>query len=105
MTTDQCVNLFDDAHAAGMVAVNASYDKDNWWPCGFAEVVIRPANCKFAKWLVSEGKASKRYNNGGVGIWVDLFGQSMVAKETYARAFNDVVVDAGVKSGYNSRMD
>lgn len=58
--------------------------------CGFAWIVIRPGNCKFANWLKKEKSASKHYN-GGVSLWVSKFGQSHDKKKAYARAFADTI--------------
>ena len=43
--------------------------------CGFAEVVVKPGNCRFANWLKKQKLASNRYYGGGVSIWVSEFGQ------------------------------
>jgi hypothetical protein len=50
--------------------------------CGFASVNVKPANCKFAKFLVANGLGRKAYN-GGVSMSVRDFNQSLTKKEAY----------------------
>lgn len=72
--------------------------------CGFAEIVISPGTCSFAKWLTKNNLARKHYY-GGVSIWVGEFNQSMQRKETYAHAFANILNKNGVKAYATSRMD
>jgi len=72
--------------------------------CGFAWITIKPANSKFAKWLIQKGYARHAYG-GGVSIWVSLFNQSMQRKEAYAYAFAEVLRNAGIRAYAGSRMD
>jgi hypothetical protein len=72
--------------------------------CGFAWVNIKPGNCGFAKWMVSQKLASKAYE-GGVSHWVHKFGQSMELKEAYAQGFACVLNAHGIKAYAGSRMD
>ena len=72
--------------------------------CGFASVNVKPANCKFAKFLVANGLGRKSFN-GGVSMSVRDFNQSLQKKEAYAHAFSRVLNDYGIKAYAESRMD
>ena len=72
--------------------------------CGFASVTVKPANCKFAKFLVANGLGRKSFN-GGVSMSVRDFNQSLQKKEAYAHAFSRVLNDYGIKAYAESRMD
>lgn len=74
--------------------------------CGFAWVVVKPGNCKFAKWLTEKGLARRHYQ-GGVSIWVSEYGQSVERKEAHARALASALRDkTGVdKIWSESRLD
>jgi hypothetical protein len=72
--------------------------------CGFASVNVKPANCKFAKFLVANGLGRKAYN-GGVSMSVRDFNQSLTKKEAYAYAFARVLTEHGIKAHVESRMD
>lgn len=73
--------------------------------CGYASVNIKPANCKFAKFLVGIGLARKDSYRGGVYYWVSDYNQSLQKKEAYAYAFADVLRDNGIRAYADSRMD
>lgn len=72
--------------------------------CGFASVTVKPANSKFAKFLVANGLGRKAYN-GGVSMSVRDFNQSLQKKEAYAYAFARVLNEYGIKAYVDSRMD
>jgi hypothetical protein len=72
--------------------------------CGFASVIIKPANSKFAKFLVANRLARKHYA-GGVSMSVRDFNQSLTKKEAYAYAFAKVLNDNGITAYVDSRMD
>ena len=72
--------------------------------CGFASVTVKPANCKFAKFLVANGLGRKSFN-GGVSMSVRDFNQSLTKKEAYAYAFASVLNEHGIKAYVESRMD
>ena len=72
--------------------------------CGFASVTVKPANSKFAKFLVANGLGRKAYN-GGVSMSVHQFNQSLQKKETYAYAFASVLNEHGIKAYVESRID
>jgi hypothetical protein len=72
--------------------------------CGFAWVVIRPANCAFAKWMKAN-KGCRLAYGGGIQYWVSFFNQSMQLKEAYADAWAAVVKEFGIHAYSTSRMD
>ena len=72
--------------------------------CGFASVIIKPANSKFAKFLVANQLARKHYA-GGVSMSIRDFNQSLTKKEAYAYAFSKVLNDNGITAHVDSRMD
>lgn len=96
MVVQQHANPFDD----GSPVVK------EWGPiaggcCGFAWVNVYDR--AFCNWLKRTGRstdASSRYS-----IWVTAFGQSLEAKEAYARAFAAVLVKHGIRATAGSRMD
>lgn len=73
--------------------------------CGFSWINVKPANGKFAKYLLKLGIARKDSYYGGVCIWVSDYNQSMQRKEAYAHAFAKVLHDNGIKAYASSRMD
>jgi len=72
--------------------------------CGFAKIIVKPANCRFAKWLLSHNLARRHYE-GGVYINVNGYGQSLQRKEAYANAFADTLVNTGINAYMESRLD
>jgi hypothetical protein len=72
--------------------------------CGFASVTVKPANSKFAKFLVASGLGRKSFS-GGVSMSIRDFNQSLQKKEAYAHAFASVLNDYGIKAYAESRMD
>lgn len=73
--------------------------------CGFAWVQVKPANSRFAKYLLKIGAARRDSYNGGVCLWVSAYNQSMQRKEAYATAFAKVLIDNGINAYSDSRMD
>lgn len=73
--------------------------------CGFAWVTVKPANSRFAKFLVSKGLARKSFSEPGVYMWISDYNQSMQRKEAYAHAFAGVLVDYDINAYSQSRMD
>lgn len=79
--------------------------------CGFAWVDVYPAN----KGNTREGKEERkllekfgfRKNDyeKSYQLWISAFNQSMQKKETYARAFANVLRENGFKAYPGSRMD
>jgi len=122
----QVTEIYQAAHNAGNVAVQAatiapmivqhranplddtSAVQRQWLVndgvCGFASVIVKPANCKFAKYLQAQGLGRKHYY-GGLSMSVRDFNQSLQKKEAYAYAFAKVLEQNGVKAYVESRMD
>ena len=72
--------------------------------CGFASVIVKPANSKFAKFLVANQLARKHYA-GGVSMSIFDFNQSLTKKEAYAQACAKVLRANGINAWAESRMD
>lgn len=122
MTVDQINNLLDIAHQEGMKAgqdvtptpmhlmggVPGQPKKHfvvNEGACGFARIIIKPGTSRLARCAKKHMDARKAWD-GGVYIWVHQFGQSVARKEAYARAFRDVLRNAGFDRVYaDSRLD
>lgn len=122
----QVENIYIQAHQAGNAAVQsatvvpmivsqkANPLNDNsetireWFVddgvCGFASVIVKPANSKFAKYLVQTGLGRKSYT-GGCAMSIRDFNQSLQKKETYAYAFASVLNANGINAYVESRMD
>ena len=73
-------------------------------PCGFAGVIIRPANSAFANFIKKNGIGRKSYS-GGVRISIMEFGQSLARKEAMAYAMAGVMQKAGINAYGESRID
>lgn len=122
----QVTELFQAAHNVGNLAVQAATiapmivqqranplndnsEVQRQWlvndgVCGFASVIVKPANCKFAKYLKEQGLGRKHYY-GGMSMPVRDFNQSLQKKEAYAYAFVRVLEQNGVNAYVESRMD
>jgi len=59
--------------------------------CGFAWIIVKPGNSKFANWLKKNELARKDSYYGGVSIWVSDYNQSHEKKAAYAKAFAEVL--------------
>ena len=73
--------------------------------CGFAWIIIKPGNCKFANWLKKAGLARPDCYYGGVNIWIGDYNQSHQKKSIHAEAMAQVFVDAGYNASSGNRMD
>ena len=89
--------LNDDSRVVRQYVVNDGV-------CGFASVTVKPANSKFAKFLVANGLGRKSFN-GGVSMSIRDFNQSLTKKEAYAYAFASVLNEHGIKAYAESRID
>lgn len=110
--------IFEEAHMAGIKAVEElkvtpmvvfdSRSGERWviedGPCGFAWVVIRPANCEFARYMKSL-KLAHKHDYPGVMYWVSDYNQSMEKKNAYASAFANCLKEKGIDAYSGSRMD
>jgi len=121
-----CLKIYDEARSAGLAAAakhtpipmvvqqheNMLDDNSpvvyrevvNDGVCGFAWVIVKPANSVFAK-VMKESNLGKNDVYGGIYVWVSDFNQSMSKKETYAYAFADVLKKYGINAYAQSRMD
>ena len=72
--------------------------------CGFAWIMVRPANSSFGRWLLKNNIAVKGYN-GGAQIWISAHGQSYERKLAHARAMADFFRNAGYEAYACSRLD
>lgn len=73
--------------------------------CGFAWVTVKPANSRFAKFMVKRGIAKKSGYEPGVYVWISDYNQSMQRKSAHARAMAKVLTDYGINAYSQSRMD
>lgn len=75
-------------------------------PCGFAQVIIRPGNSSFARWLKKSGRADTHVY-GGVYIHVSAHGQSYERKQAHAEAMVKVLEAEieGIQAYARSWMD
>jgi hypothetical protein len=117
--------LFAEAYAAGLAAgerltppsyvlrqanpitgqiLPASQSYQMQGSCGFAWIVVKPANGKLAKWLVAQGLGRKAYG-GGIRVSIQAHGQCMERKAAHARAMWQVLEAAGIKGHWDQRMD
>jgi len=110
--------LHNAAHRAGMAAGNAAQpdpmtviDSANGtaWTvpdglCGFAWVKIS-ARGSFARWALDCGLMRKSSVQPGAFLRVREFGQSMIRKEAYAKAYAAHLNRAGIDATYGSRLD
>jgi hypothetical protein len=127
MMTFNPTQIYNEAHQAGLQALKSAqptpmvvgqethfnsnqidYAKPTYYVsdgvCGFAWIVVKPANSKFGKWLKTNGYARPHYG-GGLSIWVREGRQSLQLKEAYAYTFASVLSKYGIKAYADSRMD
>jgi hypothetical protein len=102
MTEAQCADLHNAADAAGKAA---ALKTNTFGGCGFAWVLVKPANCRFARWLNAHGHASKSHYDPGMKLWVSDYGQNSSAKFAYAAAYANVLTNAGITAHADSRLD
>jgi hypothetical protein len=103
---EQFNNIYQEAdQKATHYSHTMNGENHNVFPCGFGWINIKPANSKFAKWLLEKGLASKDSYLGGVTIWVGKFNQSYEHKSSYAYMFANVLKENGINATSGSRMD
>jgi len=79
--------------------------------CGFAWVDVYPVNKGNTRAGKEERKILERFGfrkndyEKSYQLWISEFNQSMQKKETYARAFAEVLRANGIKAYSGSRMD
>ena len=108
LTDEQVLSIWKKAHQAAVdaTAKTIAENPDQWYPCGFAWVRIRPARGKFVDFLkkIDAGYTSEEggyvvYNPSGHHTqWMD-------AKYDGARAFAEVLREHGIKAQAEQRMD
>jgi len=126
-TTREAQRIFAHAHRAGIEAGNAvdpmpmvvgtpttflgndiDYSKKTYYVpegmCGFAWVVIRPANSSIARHAAKLGIGSSAYG-GGMEISVHDHGQSYERKQKHASAYAAVLREYGIEASPHSRLD
>lgn len=125
MSNPDFQKIVDEAHAAGVAALNAckptpmvvgqakglfsneivpgTEEVVEGGPCGFAWVHIA-GNTAFGRWAKKAKIADTDYPNG-LMIWVSEGGQSMQRKEAYAGAYARHLKDNGIEAYLRSRMD
>lgn len=118
--------IYETAHSAGLTAAqsarvdpmvivepsnplnDASAPRNIWIEaegvCGFASVIVKPANSSFARYLKTVRRTYKHYY-GGLNMPVYEFNQSLQRKEAYAQAFADVLRSHGINAHVDSRLD
>lgn len=74
--------------------------------CGFAWVIVKPANSKLAK-ILKERYGASKHHAGGMMVYnpSGLATQSMEIKEEGAYAFAAVLMEAGYRAYAESRAD
>jgi len=79
---------------------------DNWYPCGFAWVKIKPARGKLVTYLKDTGIGNVSMM-GGLDVWNPSGNctQSMYAKVEGAKAFAAVLKKHGYNAVHESRID
>lgn len=120
-------SIFAEAHLTGITAAENAYlpmyhllERENplddsspiktyhgtmQGSCGFAWIIIKPANSEAGKFAKEKYGAKKDDYDGGVRIWIHDFGQSYEQKAAYAAAFAKTLKEYGVKAYANSRLD
>lgn len=101
--------VLNEALQAAADACQAHIDANpnDWYPCGFAWVNIRPARGKFVELLKQRGEGYTDTYYGGYTVYNPSkhHTQWMDAKEKGARAFLDVIKKYGIKGSVGTRMD
>ena len=72
--------------------------------CGFAWVVVKPNRGKLADYLKKNAGFSKHWA-GGISNYISGYGQSLDMKAAHARAYAEVLREAGYDAYANSRID
>lgn len=109
LTDEQLVAIWKKAHQAAVdaTAKMISENPNQWYPCGFSWVRIRPARGKFVDFLkkIEAGKTDSYeggyviYNpSGNHTQWMD-------AKYAGSQAFATVLREHGIKATAEQRID
>jgi hypothetical protein len=99
----------------GFLSGKIDYSKPTYYVedgvCGFAWVDVFPANKgntragKEERQILENAGFSKNDYTKTHQMWISDYNQSMQKKETYARAFAEVLRTNGIKAHSRSRMD
>jgi len=100
MVVQQHASVLDDSSPV----VQEWYDAEG--AKGFAQVIVRPGNSSFARWLKKSGRADTHVY-GGVYIHVSAHGQSYERKQAHAEAMVKVLEAEieGIQAYARSWMD
>ncbi len=97
-----------EAHTPTPMTVCDSRSGQEWTvpegPCGFASIIVRPANSSFAHWCRKNLNTYKHYY-GGLNIPVRGYGQSYELKSAFARAACQVLKAEGINAYVDARLD
>ena len=72
--------------------------------CGFAWVLVKPNRGAFANYLKAHAGFRPHYG-GGISNWVSDYNQSHDKKAAHARAYAEVLREAGYNAYGESRLD
>ena len=80
---------------------------NDWYPCGFAWVKIRPARGRLVSALKEQQIGRTNEFEGGYDVWnpSNNSTQAMYAKEAGALAFAKVLREDGIKCSTHTRVD
>lgn len=125
-TAQEAYDLFEKANAAGFEATKAckpamykvtndqgqDLGYDPFPLCGFAWVIVKPANCSFCNHVKKLSGKGQRFDGfrkddyyGGMNWWVSEFGQCHEQKVAYAHAFAKTLNESGVHACAMDRLD
>lgn len=108
MKPAQIDDLINRASTAARVATQAHLDAfpNDWYPCGFAWVIIKPATGPLVKRLKELDLGSKAYG-GGLQVWNPAKNNTQCMDALYkgAVAFANVLKAEGVNCYADSRID
>lgn len=123
LTEKQVIEIYNKAVISGKNAVNELIAKNQVQPmivhdsvnkkdyfvsdglCGFASVNIKPANCKFAKFLINQKLAYKSDYYGGVSYSISDYNQSYQKKCSFASGFSKILTENNIRNYVQSRLD
>lgn len=117
-TDKQMKAIFDEATMAGVEAAKGATlemltvqdsTTGRVYPsfpiCGFAWVLVKPGNSRFANWLKKNDHGRTDSYYGGVNIWIGDYNQSYDMKVAHASAMAGVFNKYGINAYMGSRLD
>jgi len=72
--------------------------------CGFAWVIVKPGNSRFARFMKRRCESKPHYY-GGVCHWIRQYNQSYERKMAHAEAFAEVLRKYGINAYADGRLD